>query len=179
MGKENINMKILNEILESREDRAQKQVEILEEYQYSLISFTLNTPGIEKDNELYRKIHNEGFEQIERLIAISKLEIKYKEYINKATGAEGYVSVDAEAELVKSIMITLEKEHPLGRIFDIDVFDKNHKQMSRTDLGLETRTCLLCNKDARICMREKNHSYEELIAIIEEVSRNYFSNKVD
>ena len=177
MGKENINMKILNEILESREDRAQKQVELLKEYPYSLISFTLNTPGIVKENELYRKIHNEGFKQIERAIAINKLEIKHKEYINKKTGAEGYISVDTEAQLLKRIMISLEKDHPLGRIFDIDVFDKEHNQMSRTDLGLETRTCFLCNKDARICMREKNHTYEELIARIEEVSKDYFKIK--
>ncbi|MDD4725887.1 MAG: citrate lyase holo-[acyl-carrier protein] synthase [Tissierellia bacterium] len=177
MSKENINFQILNQILQSREERAQKQIDILYKYPHSLISFTLNTPGSIKDNQLYRKIHNEGFDLIQRLITISKLEIMYKEYINKPTGAEGYVSVDTEAELLKSIMVSLEKDHPLGRIFDIDVFDKDHNQMSRTDLGLETRTCLLCNKDARICMREKNHTYEELIARIEEVSKDYFKIK--
>ena len=177
MGKENINMKILNEILESREDRAQKQVELLKEYPYSLISFTLNTPGIIKDNELYRKIHKEGFEQIQNVLSINNFQIKNSEYINKSTGAEGYISVDIDAELLKNTMVSLEQNHPLGRIFDIDVFDMDHNQMSRSNLGLETRTCFLCNKDARICMREKNHTYEELIAKIEEVSRDYFCKK--
>lgn len=179
MEKEEVNIKMLKEILQSREDRAQKQVDILEKYPYSLISFTLNTPGEVKDNELYRRIHNEGFQEIQNIIEDNKLEIKYKEYINKKTGSEGYLSVNVDATELKKLMVILESNHPLGRIFDIDVFDKDHTQMSRSDLGLKTRKCLLCNEDARVCMRQKTHTYEELIAKIEEVSKNYFNSKVN
>ncbi|WFA08127.1 citrate lyase holo-[acyl-carrier protein] synthase [Tissierella sp. Yu-01] len=170
-----IDKKLFLDILQSREDRAQKQIDLIKDYPYSLISFTLNIPGIIKDNELYRKIHDEGFKQIVKSIKDNSLEIKYKEYISKSTGSEGYISVDVQAEELKRIMVSLEINHPLGRIFDIDVFDKNHNQMSRSDLGLKVRKCLLCNKDARLCMREKNHTYEELISRIEELSKEYFT----
>lgn len=161
------------EILKSREDRANKQVEILKDYPYSLVSFTLNTPGIIKDNETYRGIHKIGITEILYSIERNDYDVEYKEEILKDTGSEAYFSIDIDSRELKRTMVDIEAHHPLGRVFDIDVFDKNHNQMSRSDLKLESRKCLLCNKDARICMREKNHSYEELILKIEELNRSY------
>lgn len=170
-----VDKEVFLNILQSREDRAQKQTEILTAYPYSLISFTLNTPGIIKDNELYRKVHKDGFEYIQKNIKDNNINIKYGEYINKSTGPEGYISADINAKSLKKFMVSLEATHPLGRIFDVDVFDKEHNQISRSDLGLEPRKCLLCHKDARICMREKSHQYEELISRIEELGKEYFT----
>ena len=63
-------------ILQSREDRANKQEELLADYPFTLICFTLNTPGIEKRNELYCKIHKEGTKAI-----IDNIDSKGIEYI--------------------------------------------------------------------------------------------------
>lgn len=161
------------EILKSREDRAKKQMDILSLYPYSLISFTLNIPGIIKDSPQYSKIHKNGMEEIINYLETRHCELKYIEEINKTTGSEGYLSVNIDSTRLKKLMVEIENTHPLGRIFDIDVFDKDHNQMSRSDLGLESRRCLICNKDARVCMREKNHSYEELISRIEKINREY------
>lgn len=169
-----IDKEVFLNILQSREDRAHKQAEILKAHPYSLISFTLNTPGIIKDNDLYRKIHKNGFENIQKTIKDNNIEIKYEEYLNKSTGAEVYISVDMDAKDLKKLMVSIETTHPLGRIFDIDVFDEDHKQMSRSDLGLECRKCILCHKDARVCMREKSHTYEELIERIEDLGKGFF-----
>jgi len=168
-----IDEKQLLEILKSREDRAKKQMDILSIYPYSLISFTLNIPGIIKDSNQYRKIHKAGMEEIIDYLERIQSELKYIEEINKITGSEGYLSVNMDSSILKELMVEIENTHPLGRIFDIDVFDKYHNQMSRSDLGLESRKCLICNKDARVCMREKNHSYEELISRIEKINREY------
>lgn len=170
----NIDFKRLEEILNSREDRANKQIEILREYPYSLISFTLNTPGIVKSSDLYNRIHQLGMDSIIKLLDDKGTRIRHKEVLNKSTGNEGYISVDMDAKELKGLMVSIEINNELGRIFDIDVFDKEHNQMSRTDLGLETRKCLLCNKDAKVCMREKNHTYEELIERIEQLSKQFF-----
>lgn len=157
-----IDEKFVMKILQSREDRRYKQEDLLNQYRASLISFTLNTPGMIKDNEMYGEIHNEGMKEIGRLLNKNKIAIIYQEEIKKSTGSEAYIVVDFEARKLKEKLIELEEKHPLGRIFDIDVFDKNHNQISRKDLGLNPRKCLLCNKYARICAREKNHSYEDL-----------------
>lgn len=159
--------KLIMEILQSREDRRYKQLELLENYESSLISFTLNAPGIMKDNEMYREIHKKGIREIVKILNEKNIPIIYFEEINKSTGSEGYLVVDFDPLQVKRLLIELEEEHPIGRIFDIDVFDKHHNQISRSDLDLSPRRCLLCSKDARVCVKEKNHSYEELYNKIE------------
>ena len=162
------------DILNSREERAQKQMDILAHYPYSLVSFTLNIPGAVKDNDIYRRIHKQGMEDILNILEVEKIEVKYLEEINKSTGSEGYISVNKDSIELKKLMVDIESNHPLGRIFDIDVFDKDHNQMSRSDLGLESRRCLICEKDARVCMRNKSHLYNDLILKVEEISREYF-----
>ena len=165
--------KFFMEILQSREDRRTRQLDILKSYESSLISFTLNTPGIVKDNEMYREIHKEGLKAIINILDSKGISMIYQDEINKSTGSEGYIAVDFDAVKVKKILIELEESHPLGRIFDIDVFDKNHNQISRSDLNKGSRSCLLCNKNARICIREKNHTIEELYARIEDLWKEY------
>jgi len=169
-----IDDKILINILNSREERSRKQINILKDFPYSLISFTLNTPGAIKDNYLYQRIHKEGLNVIIDTLNQYKDKIKNIEELHKSTGYEGYISVDIEPLDLKTMMVSIENAHELGRLFDIDVFDKGHNQIGRSDLGLESRKCLICEKDARLCMREKNHSYEDLILKIEELSRVYF-----
>lgn len=169
-----IDEKMFINILNSREERGEKQREVLKEYPFTLISFTLNTPGIIKDNELYRRIHSDGLGKIIQLLNSEGVKIKYNEVIVKNTGSEAFLSVDLDAKELKKLMISIETSHPLGRIFDIDIFDLNHNQISRWDIGLNPRKCLMCEKDAKVCMREKNHTYEELIKRIEEISIEYF-----
>jgi phosphoribosyl-dephospho-CoA transferase len=41
--------------------------------------------------------------------------------------------------------------------------------LSRSDIGLEPRKCLLCGNEVRYCMRAKTHTTEELLARIEEM----------
>lgn len=61
----------------------------------------------------------------------------------------------------------------MGRIFDMDVFDGNHNQISRGDFNISPRKCILCRKDARLCIREKNHTLEELYSHIESLWKEF------
>lgn len=164
---------ILMEILKSREDRAKKQKELIKKYKMSLISFTLNIPGQEKDNSLYRKIHKKGLEEILKEANKRNLGIIHKEEIDKSTGREAYLLMDLDSTELKRVTIGIEEKHPLGRIFDIDVFDSVGHQITRRKVGAEPRKCLLCNKEVRICMREKNHTYEDLISAIKDLGESY------
>lgn len=158
------------EILQSREDRAQIQEELINEYKKSLISFTLNIPGPKKDSPSYRKIHEIGMEEI-----ISKVEgnIQFIKRNKKKTGPEGFIVVNMDPRKLKKLTIDIEENHSLGRIFDMDVFDSNHNQVSRSDLGEEGRKCLICNKNAKICSREASHWIEELLERIDKLYREY------
>lgn len=166
--------KILMDILDAREARALRQKELLKEFKTSLVSFTLNIPGQVKDSPLYREIHREG----ERLL-VEKLEkigvaILHKERRYKVTGPEFFLLADKDALELKKLAMEIEEENPLGRIFDMDVFDKDHNQVSRSSLKRGPRRCLICNRPAKECIREGNHNLEELLKRIEEISKKYF-----
>lgn len=173
----NIDMNRLNEILKSRELRAKKQQSLLLEYPYTLISFTLNIPGSVKNSYLYGRIHEEGMNCLLKILQEKKIHVVNTEKFNKNTGGEGFISIDLDAVQAKKITVNLEDCHPLGRIFDIDVFDKNHNQISRSNLNLKSRRCMLCHEEAIKCIKKKSHSYEELISKIEELGNAYFKSK--
>ncbi len=119
----NSNMKTLMEILESRELRAKKQIELLTRYPYTLISFTLNTPGPIKSSGLYTNIHKAGIQHLMKVLQDMDVNIVHMETIEKNTGREGFISVDLDPYQAKKIAAEIEDTHDLGRIFDIDVFD--------------------------------------------------------
>lgn len=68
----------------------------------------------------------------------------------------------------KAIAKKIEEKHPLGRLIDIDVYDKAGKQ-SRTKL----RKCYLCDQSAAVCIRQKTHSAQELALFAQEKITNY------
>jgi holo-ACP synthase len=171
----NSNMKILMEILESRELRAKKQIELLTRYPYTLISFTLNTPGPIKSSGLYTNIHKAGIQHLMKVLQEMDVNIVHMETIEKNTGREGFISVDLDPYQAKKIAAEIEDTHDLGRIFDIDVFDQLHNQLNREAIQLMPRKCLLCDEEALVCMKMKNHTYEELIEKVEEIGNSYFS----
>ncbi len=171
------NEKIINEILKSREERAFIQQKIIALYNNPIISFTLNIPGSIKDSDKYRLIHDVGMDIITSELKDNICNITYIKRLNKTTGPEGYFSIEIDSIELKKMTSKIENEHILGRIFDIDVFDSNYNQISRLDLGLNPRECLICEENAKICSRGKTHELNDLLDEIEKLYNQYFSNK--
>ena len=95
-------------------------------------------------------------------------------YTNDApTGYEAYWIVRAEARSVKRQMCGIEDFHPLGRLFDLDVIQSDATPLSRTDVGFAPRRCLLCDQEARWCMRNHTHTQEEILQRIDEMVREF------
>jgi len=74
---------------------------------------------------------------------------------------------------LKRMAVRLEREHPLGRLADIDILTQAGEAVSRADLGLPPRACFLCGEAAMLCRRKKQHPQEVLInfaaALLEKV----------
>lgn len=147
----------------ARENRKKRQLQILKDYNNPLISFTLNIPGPVKDNPQFRKISKKGIFLIENCFRDNMI---FKEIITLNTGSEAYFSINLTAEKIKNRTITIEDGSALGRIFDIDVIDIDGKSLSRRELNLEPRKCLLCDEEASLCSRSRKHSVDELITEI-------------
>lgn len=159
------------ELLESRENRRHKQEELSRKYMGTIISFTLNTPGLEKDNQEYRKIHQIGYEKISDKLKEEEVNILYSDSVHKKTGSEAFIVVDYDPIKTKGLMVDIEEEDELGRIFDIDVFDMELNQISRKKIQKKARKCILCHLEAKICIREGSHEIEEIKEGIEKIWR--------
>ena len=154
----------LQELLESRDRRAARQGELLEQYPGRvLLCLTVQLPGPEKRNTLSLRIADAGVKAVRESFTTAFEELKDLE-----TGYEGYFIVEGKPLEVKKAAATLEDTHPLGRLFDLDVVGPEGP-IGRSSIGLPERRCLLCDKPARYCMRAKSHTTEELLAKINEL----------
>lgn len=175
----------LTELLDSREQRACCQRELLERYGGVLICITLNIPGPVKDRPSYRAAMEAAVAQLTEKLTetlqeepgrgaqILHCEIKYF-----PTGPEGYVVCAGECagglslEAVKRLTVEIEEASPLGRLFDMDVLavkDGALAGVSRRDIGYGRRKCLLCGGDAKVCARSQKHDMRELLAEIDRI----------
>lgn len=165
----------LSDMLESREQRQARQHQWLTEYSNTLISLTIVAPGPIKDSELTRRIFNLACQSITSLITENHWIVSASQSFDLPTGAEALIALNVPAELIKQSVIQLEQTHPVGRLWDIDVIDKHGHILSRTEQGLAVRSCLVCAEDARVCARERRHSFDELTqamnALVNETTR--------
>ncbi|CNE54262.1 citrate lyase holo-[acyl-carrier protein] synthase [Yersinia mollaretii] len=157
----------LPELLTSRESRQQRQQLWLARHQVSLISLTLVAPGAVKDNPLTRRLFALAWQAITTLIQQQRWPVLQQEVFPLPTGCEGLIAVDLPAEQVKDAALLLELKHPQGRLWDIDVLDASGQILSRRDLGLPPRSCLLCHRPANVCGRAQTHSIDELLSQME------------
>ena len=114
----------------------------------------------------------------------------FEELRDLETGYEGYFIVDLDPISAKRLAVSLEEDHPLGRLFDLDVivpasfsvpsassnlavFEDGARPLGRQELGLPQRLCLICGKPVRECMRTRAHSTQELLSAIDSVIRRY------
>ncbi|MFZ5969638.1 MAG: citrate lyase holo-[acyl-carrier protein] synthase [Bacillota bacterium] len=169
---------MLEKILEARELRSARQKELLDQYQLPLVSFTLNIPGPEKNSTLYEKIHEEGLQTLIHALKEKKIVIQHMEKGNRITGIEAFLCIDANPADIKAVAVNIEDVHPLGRLFDFDVFDQRSKLLSRSLFNKQRRKCLLCEEEAFLCARSKKHPVEALIHQIHKMAYAYFSDNI-
>ena len=156
----------LPEILDAREQRVLRQKELLARHAVTLLCFTMNIPGPDKDGVLIQK----GFQLGNRLLKrhLKQNQILHFEQRCTAAGWEAFYCIDAPAEEIKAIAVYLEDKTPAGRTFDMDVLTADGKKLARPT----PRRCLLCDQDAALCGRSRSHSvadlYNKALALIED-----------
>ena len=148
----------LQDILESRERRADRQKQLLSRYEKTLVCFTMNIPGPVKYDSLVAEGFHMGCRELEAQLHAMGYPVVYEKRLPLHTGCEAFYVVDAEPEKVKAITVAIEEGSTLGRLFDMDVLTPNGKKLER---GME-RKCLLCEKSARICGPARAHSAQAL-----------------
>lgn len=161
----------LDALLQSRDNRHVLQQQLLQQHSgKTLVCLTVVMPGNVKRN-LYSVVTAQA--------ALTSLLDRLGEHIQAThardlvTGYEAYLISDLPALETKRVTCDIEDSHPLGRLFDIDVMDTNGTPISRQAVGSEPRRCLLCDHEARWCMRNHSHTQEELMACIQQMIDDY------
>ncbi|WP_159736902.1 citrate lyase holo-[acyl-carrier protein] synthase [Vibrio atypicus] len=160
----------LEQILESREQRAAKQREWVEAHSLPLISFTINMVGSIKKNHIAKVAFEQGLKAIVNGCVRNNMAVMKMELVEAVTGYETLLAVDSnDIHKLKKMTVQLEDEHPMGRLFDIDVIRLDGRPISRTTIKHPTRRCLVCKQDARTCMRLRSHSTSQIVQKMEEL----------
>lgn len=164
---------MVEELLKDRDLRVEYQRDLVYKYKMPLVCIRVNYPGINKDNEITKKINEIIHNELINILADGII------FANKYTSLEGPISIfvinDTSIKL-KELCVNIEENHPIGRLVDIDVYDENYWGVSRTDLGKSKRKCFICDDLAFICSRARKHSEKEIINYIENTLNNYLYN---
>lgn len=167
----------LEDILEARDIRADYQQYLINKYGSTIVSYKLNIPGAVKYNPLVKDIFDEGLRVFKQKLGELLINNVHEKILYKNSGPEYFAVFYEKDKLIKSITANIEEMHPLGRLYDFDVLDAAGSQVSRRDLGLQPRKCLICENNAFECGRSRKHEVNELIEKIEEMAINYFNIK--
>jgi len=158
-----MNVSNLKEILEAREARAERQSELLLRGGV-LISFGLNIPGPVKNAQLFRFVFGIGLHKIINANKAAKLTEQY----DSPAGPCAFLLLPegSDAYAIKTDMVQIEEQEPLGRLWDIDVLVSGGEcpeKISRRAIGRPARKCLVCDAPAFVCVRAARHTVPEVL----------------
>lgn len=157
----------LHELLASRDSRHAMQLKLLAENSgKTLVYLTVVMPGSVKRNSLSLTVAHAAVEAMRRVFCPEEGCLTERDL---ATGYEAYLLTPMSQLDAKRVAVKIEDTHPLGRLFDIDIIDKDGVPVSRDRVGGEPRRCLVCDREARYCMRMRWHTQEEILAKVNEI----------
>ena len=165
----------LTEMLEAREARVRAQDSLRERYGVPVISFTLNIAGPVKDSPLIRRAFRTGQEELRTGLRAAKLEALWQSENLAPTGCEGLYAVNATAWEVKALCVSIEDSSPLGRLFDMDVLDRDGRKLDREEVGGGPRSCIVCGAPGKGCASRRVHTVEQLQKATRRILEDHFA----
>lgn len=160
----------LEEMLNAREKRVLHQKNLLNEYRDSTVLLaSMNIPGPVKNSAVLSRVFSQVLDTIKQEIDNGYI-LKTLEF-NIKTGPEFYAVVACSPKTLKKKMVEIEETHSYGRLLDLDIhyLEEGPQSVSRQDLNLPPRKCLICRKNAKECGRQRRHSIKEMQAKIIEI----------
>jgi len=157
----------LVQMLDARENRAMRQMDLLSRYKKPLLCFTMNIAGPIKNNELIRRGFSIGMDEFHQQLMRTKNRTVFETVYIEDTGCEAYFVVDMDARELKKLTCELENQSDLGRLYDMDILYQDLSEnktikIDRQDIGEGSRKCLICGAEGKECASRRLHSVSEL-----------------
>lgn len=168
---------MLQRVLDAREKRAQQRQNWADRERLSL-SLSFNIPGYPKSDNTITSAFIEVKKDLIRYITSCRLSFNIKESESTCDHAGDFFilplsgSVDNPRE-IKALFEDFEASHPLSRLIDVDIFSAKGLPISSG----KAKKCLICSKPAIECMREQNHSMEEIREAINSWMVSFLKNR--
>lgn len=166
----------INNILDAREERSNLRNKISMSG-CANISLTLNIPGYPKSNEIIHEFFEIILNDLKIFLVANRIIIDNE--INIVDGDGNFFLAklemqNLELQSLKKLTEIFEERHELGRLIDVDVFNKHNQPISSG----KQKKCFICaDKSALQCMREQNHTFDELRTVIFDKINNFCSKK--
>ncbi len=169
-----------HQLLADREERSGKISAAIAAAGLPLVELTLNIPGPEKLNPRLYLLHRYLEMRVHQKLQSHDVLVVAVDRGYPSLGPCSLLSIRPSSVSasfaskafcldIKRLMVSLEVDEPLGRLFDIDVFTPEGTKLQRTS-GL--RQCLLCEAPAVVCARSGAHTIEELTSSIDSLMQN-------
>jgi holo-ACP synthase len=152
----------LEQMLQRREARVAAQCALVARLSRPLVQLTLVNPGPVKDTAQACFVFEQGIVAMNKALVRAGLHVLEFELGYFTTGPEALWAVEAHAVEIKRTAMALEDQHPLGRLWDLDVIGLDGRSLSRQQLDAPVRRCLVCDQTAHACARSGHHALAQL-----------------
>lgn len=164
-------------ILDNKDERQGiKQMLLRDNPDKTVISITINIPGDIKNNEAISQVFKTAVTAFERYLKDNNVPLLISKTRSLDTGPEYYAVVNQGDLNVKQVCINFEQFYTVGRLLDIDVYQQSETGeliiIDRDKLQMKPRQCLICEKPAKECTRERTHSIVDLRQKINQLCEN-------
>lgn len=161
----------LQDMLAARDRRRERQrAHFLTTAEATLVVATVVAPGEFKLTPATGIVADAMTESLKREFGPHILSV---ERLATVSGHEVWLTLSCSPGEAKKKSVDIEDTHMLGRLFDIDVIMPDLRPLSRKDIGMEPRRCILCENEARLCMRMKRHTPEDIKIFIGNLISRY------
>lgn len=156
------NNELLN-VLDAREVRWQKRLEMAADCGQTLVTITLCLPLVCRTHHDYTSVFPRLCGKVLRRLNFGGVTAGSPTFLEGADGPACLLSVSGDAVTIKRLCIASEEKIPGGRMLDVDVMDSNGNPVGRSEIGLPPRSCFVCDEPAAVCVSRKLHPAEEIL----------------
>ena len=167
----------LEQVLQTKEERAVVQAELRSRYQAAVVSISVNMPGQVKYDQDTLALIEYALARLEDLFAAAGVHVSEMRRLSAVAGPAAVLAVAGDAALLKQLAVQVETEQSFGRLLDIDVFDSSGTQLSRDSAGMTGRRCFVCDEPAILCIRSRRHDAQAVRDAVVRLLEDFYQHK--
>ncbi|NHK30227.1 MAG: hypothetical protein FK730_02670 [Asgard group archaeon] len=166
------NESIRLKILEIKEKRWLKQVELVKKFKVNLISFKLNVPSWPKSSNAINWAFKKSLIDFQKFLVMNQIYFDLISQNETELEPTAILITKYPAKKLKELTISFEEDYPIGRLLDLDVMNQKGVFLDREI----KRKCLLCDDLSINCMKTQKHKPNQVRKIFDSKINQFISS---